>query len=66
MSVAVKRRCIRGLIPAGRRRIDQVWPAHAGGIGRYFVQPLTSRDIAELARILDSLIQANQNHDTPR
>jgi len=32
---------------------------------RYFVQPLAPRDIGELARILDTLIQANQNHDQP-
>jgi hypothetical protein len=38
-----------------------VWPAHADGIERYFAQPLTQHDIAELGRILDSLIQANQN-----
>ena len=53
------------LTPAGRLRYDQVWPAHADGIGRYFAQPLAPRDIGELARILDSLIQANQNHDQP-
>jgi len=40
-------------------------PGHADGIGRYFVQPLAPRDIGDLARILDSLIQANQNHDQP-
>ena len=51
--------------PHGRRRFDQAWPAHADGIGRYFAQPLTPRDIGDLARILDSLIQANQNHDQP-
>ena len=53
------------LTPAGQHRFDQVWPAHADGIGRYFAQPLAPRDIGELARILDSLIQANQNHDQP-
>ncbi len=36
--------------------------AHADGISRYFAQPLNGRDISSLARILDSLIQANQNH----
>ena len=30
-----------------------------------FVQPLTARDIGELARILDSLIQANEKHHQP-
>jgi len=30
------------------------------------VRPLAPRDLAELARILDSLIQANQNHDPSR
>jgi hypothetical protein len=54
------------LVSRGGRWFEQVWPGHADGIGRYFVQPLTSRDIGELARILDSLIQANQNHDRPR
>jgi hypothetical protein len=54
-----------GLITAGRLRFDQLWPAHADGIGRYFAQPLAPRDVGELARILDSLIQANQNHDQP-
>jgi hypothetical protein len=53
------------MVVAGQHRFDQVWPAHADGIGRYFAQPLAPRDIGELARILDSLIQANQNHDQP-
>ena len=44
---------------------DQAWPAHADGIGRYFVQPLMPRDIGDLSGILDSLIQANQDHDRP-
>lgn len=60
-----RRRFDVSLTPAGRRRFDQAWPAHADGIGRYFAQPLAPGDIAELARILDSLIQANQNHDQP-
>src|SRR6201988_3203192 len=47
--------------PPGPLRFDQAWPAHADGIGRYFAQPLAPCDIGELARILDSLIQANQN-----
>ncbi len=45
----------------GRRRFDQIWPEHADGIGRYFVQPLAGRDLDELGRILDTLIQANEN-----
>ena len=60
-----RRRFDVSLTPSGRLRFEQAWPAHADGIGSYFVQPLTSSDIAELARILDSLIQANQNHDQP-
>jgi hypothetical protein len=39
-----------------------VWPGHAEGIGRYFVEPLAQRDIDELGRILADLIQANENH----
>jgi MarR family transcriptional regulator, 2-MHQ and catechol-resistance regulon repressor len=66
VSTTDRRRFDVSLTPLGRRRFDQVWPAHADGISRYFVQPLAPRDIAELARILDSLIQANQNHDPSR
>jgi DNA-binding MarR family transcriptional regulator len=65
VSRADRRRFDVSLTPAGRLQFDQVWPAHADGIGRYFIQPLTPRDITELARIADSLIQANQNHDQP-
>jgi hypothetical protein len=43
-------------------RAGRVWPRHADGIGRYFVQPLTSRDIAELGKILATLIEANDDH----
>jgi len=39
---------------------DQIWPEHADGIGRYFVQPLAQRDLGELGRILDTLILANE------
>src|SRR5215469_10411978 len=60
-----RRRFDVSLTPAGQRRFDQVWPEHSAGIGRYFAQPLTPQDIADLARILDSLIRANQNHDQP-
>ena len=65
VSTTDRRRFDVSLTPHGRRRFDQASPAHADGIGRYFAQPLTRRDIADLARILDNLIQANQNHDQP-
>ena len=65
VSATDRRRFDVSLTPAGQRRFDQVWPEHTAGIGRYFAQPLTPRDIADLARILNSLIQANQNHDQP-
>src|SRR6516225_4185800 len=60
VSTTDRRRFDVSLTPPGRLRFAQ-----ADGIGRYFVQPLTSRDIDDLARILDALIQANQNHDQP-
>jgi len=66
VSTADRRRFDVSLTPPGRQRFEQVWPGHADGIGRYFVQPLTPRDIEDLARILDTLIQANQNHHQPR
>jgi hypothetical protein len=62
---ADRRRFDVSLTPAGRRRFEQAWLAHADGIGRYFVQPLAPRDIGDLSRILNSLIQANQNHGQP-
>ena len=65
VSTTDRRRFDVSLTPPGRLRFDQAWPAHADGIGRYFAQPLTSRDIGDLARILDALIQANQNHHQP-
>jgi DNA-binding MarR family transcriptional regulator len=65
VSTADRRRFDISLTPAGRRRFEQAWPAHADGIGRYFVQPLTPRDIGDLGRILHVLIQANQDHDQP-
>ena len=65
VSTTDRRRFDVSLTPPGRQRFEQAWPAHADGIGRYFAQPLAPRDIGELARILDSLIQANQNHDQP-
>ncbi len=65
VSTTDRRRFDVSLTPHGRLQFDQAWPGHADGIGRYFAQPLTPRDIGDLARILDSLIQANQNHDQP-
>jgi DNA-binding MarR family transcriptional regulator len=65
VSTTDRRRFDVSLTPPGRLRFDQAWPAHADGIGRYFAQPLTSRDIGDLTRILDALIQANQNHHQP-
>jgi DNA-binding MarR family transcriptional regulator len=65
VSTADRRRFDVSLTPHGRRRFEEAWPAHADGIGRYFAQPLTPRDIGDLTRILDSLIQANQNHHQP-
>jgi DNA-binding MarR family transcriptional regulator len=55
-----RRRFDVALTPAGRRRFEQAWPAHADGIARYFVEPLTARDISELGRILADLTKANQ------
>jgi DNA-binding MarR family transcriptional regulator len=65
ISTTDRRRFDVSLTPHGRLQFEQAWPGHADGIGLYFAQPLTARDIGELARILDSLIQANQNHDQP-
>src|SRR6516164_28124 len=65
VSTTDRRRFDVSLTPSGQQRFEQAWPTHAEGIGRYFVQPLTPRDISDLARIMDSLIQANQNHDQP-
>src|ERR1700739_4685225 len=47
------------LTPDGRRRFDQVWPEHADGIGRYFVQPLAGRVLDGLGRVVDTLLPAN-------
>ena len=66
VSTTDRRRFDVSLTPPGRQRFEQAWPAHADGIGRYFVQPLTPRDIDDLGRILHALIQANQNHDQSR
>jgi DNA-binding MarR family transcriptional regulator len=59
VSTADRRRFDVSLTPPGCRRFEQVWPGHADGISRYFAQPLNARDIEDLARILDTLIQAN-------
>jgi DNA-binding MarR family transcriptional regulator len=56
-----RRRFDVSLTPKGRRRFGQVWPGHADGIGRYFVEPLAQHDIDELGRILADLIQANES-----
>ncbi|MBV9094284.1 MAG: hypothetical protein JO132_10470 [Streptosporangiaceae bacterium] len=52
VSATDRRRFDVSLTPRGRRRFEQARPGHADGIGRYFVQPLTPRDISDLARIL--------------
>ena len=61
VSTRDRRRFDVSLTPHGRRRFEQLWPAHADGIGRYFAEPLAPGDISELGRILTSLIQANEN-----
>lgn len=61
VSTTDRRRFDVSLTPPGHRRFEQVWPGHADGIGRYFAQPLTPRDISDLGRILGDLIQANEN-----
>ncbi len=43
----------------GRTVFDRVWPDHAEGVGRYFSEPLTDRDVAALKRVLAKLIRAN-------
>jgi len=65
VSTADRRRFDVSLTPSGRQRFEQAWPGHADGIERYFVHPLTPRDISELARILNRLIRANESHDQP-
>jgi|SRR5215471_5142602 len=64
-STTDRRRFDVSLTPQGRQRFGQIWPSHADGIERYFAQHLTSGDTAELARILDTLIQANQDDSQP-
>jgi DNA-binding MarR family transcriptional regulator len=57
-----RRRFDVSLTPKGQRRFELVWPGHADGIRRYFVEPLAQHDIDELGTILADLIQANENH----
>jgi DNA-binding MarR family transcriptional regulator len=64
-STTDRRRFDVSLTPHGRQLFGQIWPAHADGIERYFAQHLTTGDVTELARIMDVLIQANQNHNQP-
>jgi DNA-binding MarR family transcriptional regulator len=61
VSARDRRRFDVSLTPQGRQRFGEVWPAHADGIGRYFAEPLTRRDVGELGRILGRLINANEN-----
>jgi len=64
-STTDRRRFDVSLTTHGHQRFGQIWPAHADGIQRYFAQHLTPGDITELARILDTVIQANKNHSQP-
>ena len=61
VSTTDRRRFDVSLTAHGRQRFGQIWPAHADGIQRYFAQHLTPAGTAQLARILDTLIQANQD-----
>src|SRR5262245_17054756 len=60
VSASDRRRFHVILTPKGRRRFDDVWPAHEDGIQRYFADPLTQEEIDELARILRQLIRSNE------
>lgn len=55
-----RRRFDVSLTAKGRRTFAQIWPDHADGIRRYFVDPLEAGDIAELDRILSVLVGANE------
>jgi len=66
VSTRDRRRFDVSLTPRGRQRFEQVWPAHADGIVRYFAGPLTHRDIGELGKILARLIQANEHQPSQR
>ena len=65
VSTTDRRRFDVSLTAHGRQRFGQIWPAHADGIERYFAQHLTPGDVTELARILDTVIQANQDDSQP-
>ena len=56
-----RRRFDVSLTAQGRRLFEEIWPAHAEGIGRYFAEPLDPRDLRELGRILALLIGANES-----
>jgi DNA-binding MarR family transcriptional regulator len=56
-----RRRFDVSLSRKGRERFENVWPGHEEGIGRYFVDPLTSPDIEQLSRVLVKLIEANEH-----
>jgi DNA-binding MarR family transcriptional regulator len=64
-STTDRRRFDVSLTALGRQRFGQIWPAHASGIQRYFARHLTPGDTTELARILGTLIQANQDGSQP-
>lgn len=55
-----RRRFDVSLTAKGRRRFAQVWPEHADGIRRYFVDPLATEDLDDLDRILSLLIRTNE------
>jgi DNA-binding MarR family transcriptional regulator len=55
-----RRRFDVALTQQGRARFEQVWPPHEEGIQRYFVDPLTKRDLDALTRVLGKLIQVNE------
>lgn len=55
-----RRRFDVSLTAKGRRRFAQVWPEHADGIRRYFVDPLATEDLDDLERILSLLIRTNE------
>lgn len=55
-----RRRFDVSLTSKGRLRFAQVWPEHADGIRRYFVDALATEDLDDLARILSVLIRTNE------
>ena len=60
LNTSDRRRFDVTLSPTGRQRFDGIWPGHEDGIGRYFVDPLSPRDIDQLGAILGRLIRANE------